>query len=148
MQRALERIAQDTTMHVDMLALRPCAEHYMLGVIMGRGGTQELGATFWGQTELSCYNDAQHEIWGMSYKYHELAVVTNERSLTRVFDVAFDGYTGGLGQKILKWNADACTEMKEAMHDKISPYRGADMLVMSLRASDDTSAWPTPIIFH
>ena len=49
-------------MHVDILALRPCAEHYMLCVIMGRGGTQELGATFWGQTELSCYDDAQHGI--------------------------------------------------------------------------------------
>ena len=84
----------------------------------------------------------------MSYKYHELAVVTNERNLTQVFDVAFDRYTGGFGQKILAWQADACTEMKEAMHDKISPYRGADMLVMSLRAGDDTSAWPTPIIFH
>jgi len=32
----------------------------MLGVIMGRVGTQELGATFWGQTELSCYDDVSH----------------------------------------------------------------------------------------
>ena len=66
----------------------------MLSVIMGRGGTQELGCTFWGQTELSCYDDAQHGIWGMSYKYHERAMVTNERNLIRVYDVAFDGYNG------------------------------------------------------
>lgn len=52
----------------DILILRPNIEHEMLGIIMGRGGTQELGATFWGQTELSCYDDSQHGIWGMSYK--------------------------------------------------------------------------------
>jgi hypothetical protein len=48
----------------DLLLLRPCIEHYMLGVILGRGGgPEELGATFWGQTELSCYDDSQHGIW-------------------------------------------------------------------------------------
>ena len=48
----------------DIVILRPNIEHEMLGIIMGRGGTQELGATFWGQTELSCYDDAQHGVWG------------------------------------------------------------------------------------
>ena len=57
--------------HAPMMLMRPNIEHEMLGVIVGRGGTQELGATFWGQTELSCYDDAQHGLWGMSYKYHE-----------------------------------------------------------------------------
>lgn len=52
----------------DLLVLRPNIEHNMLGVIMGRGGDGELGHTFWGQTELSCYDDSQHGIWGMSYK--------------------------------------------------------------------------------
>jgi len=47
----------------------------MMGVIMGRGGTQELGTTFWGQTELSCCDDSQHGIRGMSYKYHERAKI-------------------------------------------------------------------------
>jgi len=46
----------------DIELLRPKIEHEMLGIIMGRGGTQELGATFWGQTELSCYDDSQHGI--------------------------------------------------------------------------------------
>jgi hypothetical protein len=64
----------------DLLVLRPSIEHYMLGVILGRGGgPEDLGATFWGQTELSCYDDSQHGIWGMSYKYHERAIVTNEK---------------------------------------------------------------------
>ena len=31
----------------DIVILRPNIEHEMLGIIMGRGGTQELGATFW-----------------------------------------------------------------------------------------------------
>jgi len=137
-----------TELQLDILILRPNAEHYMLGVILGRGGTQELGATFWGQTELSCYDDAQHGIWGMSYKYHERAVVTNERNLTRVFDVAFDGYTGGLGQKKLVWDQQHCAEMKESMSDKIGPYRGVDMMVMSLKAGTNKSSWPNPIIFH
>ena len=44
----------------DLLIMRPNIEHEMLGIIMGRGGEGELGATFWGQTELSCYDDAQH----------------------------------------------------------------------------------------
>ena len=45
----------------DLVLLRPCIEHYMLGVIFGRGGgPEELVATFWGQTELSCYDDSQH----------------------------------------------------------------------------------------
>jgi len=84
------------------LLLRPNIEHEMLTVIAGRGGTQELGATFWGQTELSCYDDSQHGIWGMSYKYHERAIVTNERNLIRMHDVAFDGYGGGMDTDIVK----------------------------------------------
>jgi len=82
----------------DIVLLRPNIEHEMLGIIMGRGGTQELGATFWGQTELSCYDDSQHGIWAMSYKYHEHAMVTNERNMIRAYDVAFDGYNGGFDQ--------------------------------------------------
>jgi hypothetical protein len=84
------------------LLIRPNIEHEMLTVIAGRGGTQELGATFWGQTELACYDDAQHGIWGMSYKYHERAIVTNERNLIRMHDVAFDGYGGGMDTDIVK----------------------------------------------
>jgi hypothetical protein len=38
----------------------------MLAVIFGRGGgPEELGATFWGQTDLSCYDDSQHGIRGL-----------------------------------------------------------------------------------
>ena len=44
----------------DFIVVRPCIEHQMLGVVMGRGGKDELGCTFWGQTELSVYDDSMH----------------------------------------------------------------------------------------
>ena len=75
----------------------------MLGIIMGRGGSEELGCTFWGQTELSCYDDSFHGVWGMSYKYHERALVLNERNMIRMWDVAYDGYNGGKDDSFVDW---------------------------------------------
>ena len=135
----------------DLLILRPNIEHEMLGVIMGRGGTQELGSTFWGQTELSCYDDAQHGIWGMSYKYHERAIVTNERNLIRVYDVAFDGYNGGLDQTAVNWSdPDSCKRFREATYARDRPYNGPSMLVMSLPCNPAArhKPFPNPIVFH
>ena len=123
----------------------------MLGVIMGRGGTQELGATFWGQTELSCYDDAQHGIWGMSYKYHERAIVTNERNLIRVYDVAFDGYNGGMDQSALNWNsANDRHRFRTATYARDRAYNGPSMLVMSLPSNSLArhKPFPNPIVFH
>ena len=135
----------------DIFILRPNIEHEMLGIIMGRGGTQELGATFWGQTELSCYDDAQHGIWGMSYKYHERAMVTNERNLIRVYDVAFDGYNGGMDQSFVDWNsAFSIDKFQSQTYDRSTPYHGPSMLVMSLPHNEKQSkiTWPNPIVFH
>ena len=135
----------------DLVILRPNIEHEMLGVIMGRGGTQELGATFWGQTELSCYDDAQHGVWGMSYKYHERAMVTNERNLIRVFDVAFDGYNGGMDQECVDWNdPDSIRKFSQATYSRDRPYTGPSMLVMALPHDPKTVRcnWPNPIVFH
>ena len=44
----------------DYVIVRPNIEHNMLGVVLGRGGKDELGCTFWGQTELSVYDDSMH----------------------------------------------------------------------------------------
>lgn len=79
----------------ELVVIRPNIEHNMLGIVMGRGGLEELGATFWGQTELSCYDDSMHGIWGMSYKYNTKAIVINNKNLIRLWDVAYDGYNGG-----------------------------------------------------
>ena len=110
------------------LLVRPNIEHEMLTVIAGRGGTQELGATFWGQTELACYDDAQHGIWGMSYKYHERAIVTNERNLIRMFDVAFDGYSGGMDTDIARI-ADL-KQFSDDTYNNDSRYAGPSVIAM------------------
>jgi len=51
---------------VEYVIIRPCIEHSMLGVILGRGGEADLGSTLWGQTELSCYDDSFHGVWSVS----------------------------------------------------------------------------------
>ena len=110
------------------LLIRPNIEHEMLTVIAGRGGTQELGATFWGQTELACYDDAQHGIWGMSYKYHERAIVTNERNLIRMHDVAFDGYGGGMDTDIVR--LDELSEYTSQTYDNQPSFRGKSVIAL------------------
>ena len=95
--------AQEHPPKFTLVVVRPSIEHEMLGLIVGRGGTGELGATLWGQTELSCYDDAMHGKWGMNYKYHARALVFNEKHLIRLWDVAYNGYTGGMGTKLIKW---------------------------------------------
>lgn len=47
----------------EIIIVRPNIEHNMLAAVLGRGGSDELGSTFWGQTELSCYDDSMHGIW-------------------------------------------------------------------------------------
>jgi hypothetical protein len=111
------------------LLIRPNIEHEMLTVIAGRGGTQELGATFWGQTELACYDDAQHGIWGMSYKYHERAIVTNERNLIRMFDVAFDGYSGGMDTDIADWS-HVGNQFTDDTYSTEPRYKGKSVLAL------------------
>jgi hypothetical protein len=106
-----------------IIIIRPNIEHNMMGVVMGRGGLEDLGATLWGQTELSCYDDSMHGIWGMSYKYHERAMVFNERNLIRLWDVAYDGYNGGKDTTYVNWNDDeSIADFKDKTHDLTVPY--------------------------
>ena len=134
----------------DLFLLRPNIEHYMLALTFGRGwGPEELGATFWRQTELSCYDDSQHGIWGMSYKYHERAIVINERNLIRVFDVCFDGYCGGNDAQIMRWEQSKCAEFKQATENLTTPYSGPSMLVMSLpKHTNVYESFPNPIVWY
>ena len=141
---------QATVFPCDLFLLRPNIEHYMLGIIFGRGGgPEELGATFWGQTELSVYDDTQHCIWGMSYKYHERAIVTNERNLIRVFDVAFDGYSGGNDSRIVKWESEDLSQFSSATKDTTKAYSGPSMLVFALPVHANAfDSFPNPVVFH
>ena len=132
------------------LLLRPNIEHEMLAVVFGRGGTQELGCTFWGQTEMSCYDDAQHGIWGMSYKYHERALVTNERNLVRVYDVAFDGYNGGMDNSMLDMNADEEVRLfGAATMNKSVAYNGTSLVPFVIPSSREATPpeFPSPLLF-
>jgi hypothetical protein len=132
-----------------LMVVRPSIEHYMLGVIIGRGGTGELGATLWGQTELSCYDDAMHGKWGMNYKYHARAVVFNEKHLLRLWDIAFNGYLGGMGMKRVNWGD--VEAWHEASVDLSEPLRSTfpDMFVMQFESDTRFDGdLPNPINFH
>jgi hypothetical protein len=80
---------------LELVIVRPNIEHNMYAVILGKGGLDDLGATLWGQTQLECYSDSVHGIWGMSYKYNERAIVFNEKNLIRLWDISYASYSGG-----------------------------------------------------
>ena len=106
-----------------VLLIRPNIEHYMLGVIIGRGGIDHLGATLWGQTEMSVFDDGQHGVWGMTYKYHERAIVFNERNLHKVWDIAYDGYCGGKDVQMVNMkNPSSKSQFIEEMNDYSKDY--------------------------
>jgi hypothetical protein len=130
-----------------VLLLRPNIEHYMLGMIMGKGGSMEdLGATLWGQTELSCFDDGQHGVWGMSYKYHASAIVFNERNLHRMWDIAYDGYCGGKDCSILDWGSDSdVSRFVKADSNLNTPYSGPSIIVLPLPTQVHTLPSPLPI---
>ena len=138
----------------EIVIIRPNIEHYMLGIIMGLGGDQ-LGNTLWGQTELSVYDDSMHGVWGMSYKYHERAIVFNEKNLVRLWDVAYDGYNGGKEEKHVNWTLpDEVEKFKDDTMEVTKNYQGASMMVMAFvheSKSDLTKKfqrnWPSPILF-
>lgn len=152
---------------VEIVVIRPNIEHNMLGVIMGLGG-ESLGNTLWGQTELSVYDDSMHGIWGMSYKYHERAIVFNEKNLIRMWDIAYDGYNGGKDDTYVNWLEEdegarnGPHAFKNATMDLSQNYRGPSMMVMAFvhdkTRLDDSGRnvferdfrrnWPSPIVFY
>jgi hypothetical protein len=170
-QKELE--ASEATKDIEIVIVRPNIEHYMMGIILGQGG-EGLGSTFWGQTELSCYDDSMHGIWGMSYKYHERAIVINERNLIRLWDIAYDGYVGGKDDTAVDWddlsddprtspNSFRC--FIQATTDVTRPYRGPSMMVMAFHHGSGKNQntpdsvdsyhrrhfktnWPSPIVFY
>ena len=139
---------------VEYVIVRPVIEHNMLGVILGRGG-DDLGNTLWGQTELSCYDDSMHGVWGMSYKYHERAIVHNSKNLIRLFDIAYDGLNGGKDDRPVDWAAEA-PGADRPFNQRVSamdvPYNGPSLMVMKFHVDpssrDYARNWPSPIQFH
>lgn len=152
--------AANNTKHVFFI-LRPTIEHEMLGVIIGRGGTEDLGGTVWGQTSLSCHDDSVHQRWGMQYRYHARSIVWNEKHLLRLWDVAFAGYNGGMGTKAVDWTtanpAPDRTPRKFSdqvlnLSEPIRASRCIDMLVMRFEQTDimnvDFNNLPNPVCFY
>jgi len=130
-----------------VLLLRPNIEHFMLGIIMGKGGNiDDLGATLWGQTELSCFDDGQHGVWGMSYKYHASAIVFNDRNLIRMWDIAYDGYVGGKDSTILDWGSELdLTRFIKSDTNLAAPYSGPSIVVLPLPTKVHTLPSPLPV---
>lgn len=130
-----------------VLLLRPNIEHYMLGMIMGKGGSMDdLGATLWGQTELSCFDDGQHGVWGMSYKYHASAIVFNERNLHRMWDIAYDGYAGGKDCSILDWGSESdISRFIKADSNLNNPYSGPSIIAIPLPTQVHSLPSPLPV---
>jgi hypothetical protein len=138
----------------EFVIIRPNIEHYMMGIIMGLAG-DNLGNTLWGQTELSVYDDSQHGVWGMSYKYHERAIVFNEKNLIRMWDIAYDGYNGGKDDTYVQWyDQHKLSQFKEDTNDMTKDYHGASMMVMAFYHKggftdpDYKNNWPSPIVFY
>ena len=130
-----------------VLLVRPNIEHFMLGIIMGKGGSiDDLGATLWGQTELSCFDDGQHGVWGMSYKYHASAIVFNNRNLLRMWDVAYDGYVGGKDTTLLDWGSDTDVGRFIRADNNLSlPYAGPSIIALPLPTKIHTLPSPIPL---
>jgi hypothetical protein len=97
-----------------------------------------------------------HGVWGMSYKYHERAIVFNEKNLIRLWDVAYDGYIGGKDDTYVKWtDGGDCEKFRHSTMDVTENYRGQSMMVMAFVHSDKAAQeaelkrnWPSPIVFY
>ena len=148
------RSREDPLFHVripeeigSVLLLRPNIEHAMLGIILGKGGSiDDLGATLWGQTELSCFDDGQHGVWGMSYKYHASAIVFNNRNLIRLWDISYDGYIGGKDTSLLDWgNEQDLARFIKADNNLGAPYTGPSIIVLPLPSQLHTLPSPLPL---
>jgi hypothetical protein len=144
-----DNIKEMTVSKYELVIVRPNIEHNMLGIIMGKGGIEPLGATLWGQTELSVYDDSMHGIWGMSYKYNERAIVFNHKNLIRLWDVGYDGYNGGKDCKCVDWHSqDSLDGFKDSTYELNRAYEGASMMVMAFKDVNTSDPWPSPIVFH
>ena len=150
-----KELLRDLAKKTEFVIIRPNIEHHMIGIILGESG-DSLGNTLWGQTELAVHDDSQHGVWGMQYKYHEKAIVFNERNLIRLWDIAYDGYNGGKDDTYVNWVNDKDVQrFKEHTLDVTKDYHGKSMMVMAFVHDDNYHVnrrwkvnWPSPILFY
>jgi len=94
---------------------------------------------------MSVFDDSQHGIWEMTYKYHERALVFNERNLHKVWDIAYDGYSGGKDVQMVNMN-DAVSRQQfiEEMNDYSKDYNGPSVVPILL---EHAHTWlPSPLL--
>lgn len=76
------------------------------------------------------------------------AIVWNEKSLVRLWDVCYDGYNGGKDCQHVKWHDDNAVEQFKASTYEINrPYEGVSMMVMAFTNVTQTPVWPSPVVF-
>jgi hypothetical protein len=132
----------------DLLIVRPNIEHNMHGIIMGRGGMEDLGCTFWGQTELSCADDNIYGVWSQQYKYHAKAMVFNQKNMIRVWDVAFDGYNGGHDTSYVDWGKpDSVADFIRDTRNNHIAYDGLSMVCMAFDRTAKNDL-PNPLMWY
>lgn len=71
--------------------------------------------------------------------------------MIRVFDVAFDGYNGGMDQTAVDWASDSSrNSFMQSTFNRSQPYHDSSMLIMSIPHDHQVSkrAWPNPIMFQ
>ena len=84
----------------------------------------------------------------MSYKYHERAMVLNERNLVRCWDVAFNGYNGGNDDRIIKFSdAESVNRFRDCVADVSKPYCGDSIMVMSFK-HQSLRRYSNPLVFQ
>eukprot|EP00961_Rhodomonas_salina_P292851 3933252-Rhodomonas_salina.1 len=87
----------------------------------------------------------------MSYKYHERAQVFNERNMVRVWDVAFDGYNGGMGSDFLDWSSEESrAQFRSDTEDFTVPYNGVSFVAMGFPHEDGDmlgKQLPNPLVW-
>lgn len=143
----VDGILGDLETNQSWLLLRLNIEHYMLGIVIGRGGLDFLGATLWGQTEMSVFDDGQHGVWGMTYKYHERAIVFNERNMHRIWDVAYDGYVGGKGINLMDWTDNEASMKSFHKHNDDMTHEYAGPSLIALPLGNETHPYlPSPLL--
>jgi hypothetical protein len=88
-------------------------------------------------------------------RYHERAIVFNEKNLIRLWDIAYDGYNGGKEDRHVDWlDPDDTQKFRNNTTDVTKNYQGASMMVMAFKHDQSAEAyrgfqpnWPSPIVF-
>jgi len=83
-------------------------------------------------------------------------MVTNEKNLIRLFDVAYDGYNGGKDHTVVDWMSESgyrsYRRLQSETNNTTMPYTGPSIMVMAFPVNRGDrlweQSWPSPIVFH